>query len=119
MGNLAKRAIWELPATALPVQQAFPLKPICVFAGQTKITADTACHLRFWAHRYIAKAAFYSLGILMAQEFDYVDWEMVYDTLRTVPRLFQVWACKQVMGIAGTMEWDRSTVRYCPSCTEE
>jgi hypothetical protein len=119
MDNLAKRAIWELPATALPVQQAFPLEPICVFAGQTKITADTACHLRFWAHRHIAKAAFYSLGILMAQEFDYVDWEMVYDTLRTVPRLFQVWACKQVMGIAGTMEWDRSTVRYCPSCTEE
>ena len=53
----------------------------------------------------------------MAQEFDYVDWEMVYDFLRKVPRLFQVWACKQVMGIAGTMEWERSTIRHCPSCT--
>jgi hypothetical protein len=42
---------------------------------------------------------------------------MVYDTLREAPWLFQVWACKQVMGIAGTMEWDKSTVRVCPSCT--
>ena len=119
MDNLAKRAIWNLQATSLPVQRPFPLEPICIFAGQTKITADTVCYLRYWAHRKIAKEAFHSLGILWANAFDYVDWEMVHSTLRTVPRLFQVWACKQVMGIAGTMEWDRSTVRYCPSCTVE
>ena len=33
--------------------------------------------------------------------------------------MFQVWACKQVMGIAGTMEWDKNTVRKCPSCLQE
>jgi hypothetical protein len=44
---------------------------------------------------------------------------MVTNTLREVPWLFQVWACKQMMGIAGTMEWDKSTVRVCPSCTVE
>ena len=44
---------------------------------------------------------------------------MVYDTLRSVHWLFQVWTCKQVMGNAGAMEWDRSTLRYCPSCTVE
>jgi hypothetical protein len=119
MDNMAKRAIWELQATALPVQRPFPLEPICIFAGQTKITADTVCYLHYWAHRQIAKEAFHSLGILLAHAFDYVDWEMVYDTLRSVPRLFQVWTCKQVMGIARTMEWDRSIVRHCPSCTVE
>ena len=119
MDNLAKRAIWDLQATNLPAQQAFPLEPISVFAGQTKITACTDGYVRYWAHRHLAKANFHSLGILFSQEFEYIDWEMVYETLRTVPWLFQVWACKQVMGVAGTMEWGRSTVRVCPSCTVE
>ena len=61
-------------------------------------------YVRFWVHRHLARANFHSLGVLYHQEFDYVDWKMVYDTLREVPWLFQVWACKQVMGIAGTME---------------
>jgi hypothetical protein len=39
-----------------------------------------------------------------------MDWEMVYVKLREVPRLFQLWACKQVMGIAGTMDWDKTVV---------
>ena len=45
-----------------------------------------------------------------------MDWEMVYVKLREVPRLFQLWACKQVMGVAGMMEWDKTVVRNCPSC---
>jgi hypothetical protein len=36
MDNLAKRALWDLQATNPPAQQAFPLEPISVFAGQTK-----------------------------------------------------------------------------------
>jgi hypothetical protein len=76
-------------------------------------------YVRFWVHCHLARANLHSLGVLYHQEFNYVDWEMVYDTLREVPWLFQVWACKQVMGIAGTMEWDKSVVRFCPSCTVE
>lgn len=42
----------------------------------------------------------------------------MYDRLRDVSQLFQLWACnKQVMGIAGTMESDKSMERKCPSCT--
>jgi hypothetical protein len=33
MDNLSKRALWDLQATNLPAQQAFPLEPISVFAG--------------------------------------------------------------------------------------
>jgi hypothetical protein len=42
--------------------------------------------------------------------FDLVDWEMVHKTLHDVPKLFQQWVCKQVMGIAGTMEWDKTYI---------
>jgi hypothetical protein len=41
---------------------------------------------------------------------------MVYENLRDVARLFQLWVCKQVMGAAGTMEWDKTVVSKCPSC---
>ena len=117
MDNLAKRVLWELRATQLPVQQAFPLKPICIFAGTTKITADMGDYVSFWVHQQMARENFHSLKILFNREFDFVDWEMVYDTLRDVPWLFQLWACKQVMGIAGRMEWDKSVEQKCPSCT--
>ena len=65
----------------------------------------------------MARESFHSLKIFYIQEFDLVDWEMVHKTIWEVPRLFQLWACKQVMGIAGTMEWDKTVVRKCPSCT--
>ena len=60
------------------------------------------------------------MKILFAQECDLVDWEMIYLKLEEVPKLFQLWAYKQVMGIAGTMmEWDKTVVRKCPSCLQE
>lgn len=34
------------------------------------------------------------------EEFNFVDWEMVHHTLHKVPRMFQIWAMKQVMNIA-------------------
>jgi hypothetical protein len=43
---------------------------------------------------------------------------MVHKTLHRVPKLFQQWACKQVMGIAGTMEWDKAERKKCPSCMQ-
>ncbi len=64
MDNLAKRALWDLQATNLPAQQAFPLEPISVFAGQTKITADMDGYVCYWVHGHLAKANFHSLGVL-------------------------------------------------------
>jgi hypothetical protein len=40
MDYLAKKALLDLQATQPPPQQAFPLEPICIFAGNTQITAD-------------------------------------------------------------------------------
>jgi hypothetical protein len=57
------------------------------------------------------------MNILFAQEFDLVDWE-IYLKLPEVFKLFQLWTRKQVMGISGTMEWDKMVVRKCPSCLQ-
>jgi hypothetical protein len=50
-----------------------------------------------------------------------VDWDIVHDALTTVPRLFQVWACKQVWGFAGTnrelSQWS-DVSPLCPSCLQ-
>ena len=60
-------------------------------------------------------------GVLTFHQFDRVDLEVVHSALTTVPRMFQVWACKQVWGIAAT---NRELVRWSdtsplsPSCRQ-
>ncbi len=114
----AKQALWNTHPVRTPRGQAFPLEPVYISADSEKITADMGHHVRFLAHRTLARTSFDQLKILDPTAFNKVDWEMVYGTLREVPRMFQQWACKQVMGIAGTMEWDKSVFRKCPSCLE-
>jgi hypothetical protein len=74
-------------------------------------------YIRYITHKKIAKSKFHSLKIFVGAEFDLINWPIVYQMLQEVPKLFQLWACKQVTGIAGTKEWDRSKVKKCPSCT--
>jgi hypothetical protein len=114
----AKQALWNLQPTRLPGGQAFPLEPVYILAGSDKITADMGHHVQFLAHCTLAKTSFHKIKILNPTAFDKVDWEMVYQTLHKVPRMFQQWVCKQVMGIAGTMEWDKSVTQKCPSCMQ-
>jgi hypothetical protein len=114
----AKQVLWNLKPTCPPSKQAFPLEPICIFAESSKIMADMGQYVQFLAHRCLARTRFHQLNILAPSEFDKVDWDMVYKILHEVPWMFQQWACKQVMGIAGTMESDKSMVRKCPSCMQ-
>jgi hypothetical protein len=58
------------------------------------------------------------MRILHTQAFDLVVWEIVYHTFRGAAKLFQLWACKQVMGVAGTKEWDKSAIHKCPCCLQ-
>jgi hypothetical protein len=58
------------------------------------------------------------MQILHHNGFKMVNWEVVYKTLKKVPKLFQLWASKQVMGTVGMMEWDKLVVRKCPSCMQ-
>jgi hypothetical protein len=46
---------------------------------------------------------------------------MVHTALCQVPRMFQIWACKQVRDIApanGNRPWEQSLCLLCPSCTQ-
>jgi hypothetical protein len=57
--------------------------------------------------------------ILSGNGFNEVGWDSVHSTLHSVPRLFQVWASKHVLGIAGTLKFllhqdDHKSL--CPSC---
>ena len=118
----AKSEIQTADLQDLPKQRAFPLEPICLFVGDEKMTSDTGEHIRYSAHKTLAKEVFHSLKILTAEQFDEVDWQHVHLALHSVPRLFQTWACKQVTGIAATnlqMSYRDGRDAICPCCTEE
>jgi hypothetical protein len=73
---------------------------------------------RYLAHLKLAHQKFHQMNILDVHVFDLVDWKMVHKTLHNVPKSFQQWACKQVMGIVGTMAWDKTERKKCPSCMQ-
>jgi hypothetical protein len=54
------------------------------------------------------------------RQFDLIAWEFVSQGLKSTPRLFQMWACKQVWDIAATnslrSKWDGTVEKWCPSC---
>ncbi len=80
---------------------------------------ETGPLLQFHAHRQLAKILFHPKKILLHDKFEEVDWESVNKTLHLVPRLFQVWAAKHILGIAGTMKFlahQDGRDPICPSC---
>jgi hypothetical protein len=119
----AKAILHSQDVTNLPPQEAFPLKPICMFVEGKKMTSDTGVHIRYAAGRQIARSFFHQTSRMFTDAFDEVDWPHVHRTLNEeVPRLFQVWACKQVMNIAATNKNLSRRHRdgwcdKCPCCT--
>jgi hypothetical protein len=118
----AKRVILQLSPVNLPRQVCLPLEYVSLWAGNDKITSDNADRLRFYAHRQIARVEFHNAKILLRHQFDKIDWEIVHRALTHVPKMFQIFACKQVFDIAGTNYWlalfdkTNDTSPLCPSC---
>ncbi len=57
----------------------------------------------------------------MHSQFESINWISIHRMLHDLPRLFQVWAAKQVLRVVGTMKFlahkdDRSPL--CPRCQE-
>ena len=120
MDYYAKRAIWDVTNLDNMNTAQFPWKAVCVKIGRNKITSDRVDELKFWVHHKIARETFHQLRLLNTIKFNLVDWEMVDIALRRVPRMFQIWACKQVTNLApanGNKPWDRSN-ETCPSCQQ-
>jgi hypothetical protein len=122
MDHTAKGTLWGLEGGELPPQGVFPLEPIAVFAGKEKLTSGSEDWLRFWCQRQVAKEvlAHEKVGVLQPDQFEEVEWQAVYQALTEVPRMFQLWACKQMTGVAGTNEmqarYTPNHSRKCPSC---
>jgi hypothetical protein len=89
----------------------------------TKMTLDTGAHIRYAAGRQVASSFFQKMLGMFTDAFDKVDWPQVHRTLtKEVPRLFQVWACKQVMNIVATnknlsQRYSDRQSNKCPRCT--
>ena len=116
----AKRQILELDTDTRLTQLALPLEPITCFAGPWKLTPGMKWETRFWCHRHLAREAHSVMGTLNTQQFDQIAWYEVSRALAEVPKLFQLWACKQVLGIARVnatvAKWELNTDPRCPSC---
>jgi hypothetical protein len=117
----AKKAIWDTGPADDEITQWFLLEPVCVLLGRNKLTLHKGEALSFWVNRQIARKTFHKLNVLHAHIFDKADWECVHSSLWHTPRMFQIWACKQVMGIAPAnvyIPWDKTINPLCPSCTQ-
>jgi hypothetical protein len=83
----------------------FPLKPVGVFIQGEKMTSDTGGYIQYWAHHQISRTYYQDKNLLSQEQFDAINWKSVHNTLHNLPRLFQLWASKQVLGIVGTMKF--------------
>jgi hypothetical protein len=78
--------------TNLPQQEAFPLKPTCLFVDGRKMTSDMGAHIRYAAGRQITRLFFHRTSRVFTDAFNEVNWPHVHQILnKEVPRLFQVW----------------------------
>ena len=85
--------------------------------------SDTSKLLKFWVHKQLAEQTFYHLGLMSSDHFQEVARRQVYDALHEVPRMFQIWACKQVTNLAGVnsnqVVYKANHDPMCPSCNKE
>jgi hypothetical protein len=71
-----------------------------MFAEGTKMSSDMGAHIRYAACQQLACTFFHETSRMFTDAFDEVDWLQVHQMLNDeVPRLFQVWVCKQVMNL--------------------
>ena len=76
----------------------------------------------YWCNRALVRRTLLDLKVkwLNAEQFDEVNWLACYQALSDVPRLFQIFACKQVMGVVDTSEMQACYIldhsKRCPSC---
>ena len=121
--DMVKNVIWGFSVEQLPKQRCFPLEPILVWVGEDKMTSDTSKLLKFWVHKQLAEQTLYQLGLMLSDHFQEIACRQVYYALHEVPRMFQIWACKQVMNIAGVNSnqavYKENHNPMCPSCNEE
>jgi hypothetical protein len=120
--TLAKQSILS-HTDDLGYHPLLPLEPISLIVGQEKITSDSEHMLRYAAQQRLAKEIFSNLNILTNQQFEEVAWEEVHTTLRELPKMFQMFATKQVFGVSAVLANLSKQKKFshlgehCPSCS--
>lgn len=120
----AKRRIYEYENT-VPANRRFPLEPVTLYAGNHKLTSNTSQHLRYHAHQQEALRLFRELGILTEAQIEEIAWRQVYDTLHTMPKMFQLFIAKQMLNVSAVLGNLSKQKDYqhlgekCPSCMLE
>jgi hypothetical protein len=69
------------------------------------MTSETVDHICYWAYHHLAQQYYHDHKLLSFKQFNSVDWKSIHRTLHDLLRLFQLWAAKHVLGIAGTMKF--------------
>jgi hypothetical protein len=97
----------------------FPLESVGVFVQGEKMTSNMGGHIQYRADHQLAWTYYQEHNLLSHEQFNAINWKSVHNMLHNLPRLFQLWASKNVFGIAGTMKFlshqdGRSPL--CPSC---
>ena len=104
----------------MPKQRMSPLKAVAVYVGEDKLSSDRSKYVRFHVHKHTAKELLAKLRILDESQFEEVEWRLVWGTLKEAPRMFQIWASKRVMNIAGVNQnlakYKSCQSKKCPSC---
>jgi hypothetical protein len=103
--HLAKQRISNSAQLQQRRSYLFPLKKIGAFIKGKKLSLDASQQIRFHAYHQLARTLFLQKKILSGESFDKVGWDSVHGALHSVLCLFQVWASKHVLGIAGTMKF--------------
>jgi hypothetical protein len=118
----AKGELWEMVGQIPPHQQALPLEAVTVMIGREKMTSGSEDSIVFWCNRILARRALSDPKVkwINEEQFDEVYWPACYRALSDTPRMFQLFASKQTLGIAGCNVnqafYTPGHNKMCPSC---
>jgi hypothetical protein len=121
----AKGELWELVGQPSPAQSPLPLEPVVVMIGRHKMTSGSEDSLVFWCNKLLARRTLADpkLHWLDEEQFEEIYWPACYQALTEAPRMFQLFAAKQSLGIAGCnvnqSYYTPGHDRRCPSCRVE
>jgi hypothetical protein len=118
----AKSELWNLVGQDVPAQQPLPLESVVVKIGKDKMAAGSEDSIVFWCNKALARRTLSDPKVkwINKEQFDEIYWPACYSALTGTKRMFQIFACKQTMGIAGTNDnlsyHTPGHDRKCPSC---
>jgi hypothetical protein len=118
----AKSELWKLVGQDIPAQQPLPLEAVVVRIGKDKMTAGSEESIVFWCNKALARRTLSDPKVkwINEEQFDEIYWPACYSALTGTKRMFQIFASKQTMGIAGCNDnlayYTPGHDRKCPSC---